>query len=374
MRKLCQPFALLILWGLTGSVCIPTMRKSDPSLADISLPDGFVIDVYADKVTNARAMCWGSKGTLFVGSRDEGVVHALRDTSGDGKADLHYIVAKGLNMPVGVAFHKGDLFISAVGSIFKLPAIEDHLDAPPAPTLVTDRFPTKEHHGWKFIAFGPDGKLYVPVGAPCNICLSEDSVFASITRMEPDGSDMDIVAHGVRNTVGFDWHPVTGELWFSDNGRDWLGDDSPDCELNRSPAKGGHFGFPFCHAGTVADPEFGSQRPCSEFIAPAAKLGPHVAPLGVRFYTGRSFPPKYQNALFIAEHGSWNRSTPIGYRVVVAYAHADGTATTEVFADGWLKGSRTSGRPVDVLTAPDGSLLVSDDSADKIYRIRYVGE
>lgn len=367
-----RPLLLIVLAVfLSASVCVPPVRDGDPELKDIRLPEGFHIEVYADSVTNARAMCWGARGTLFVGTRDEGIVHALRDTDGDGRPDERRTVAEGLNMPVGVAFKDGDLYVSAVDRIVKLPGIEDRLADPPSPALVTGRFPDKEHHGWKFIAFGPDGDLYVPVGAPCNICLSEDSIFATITRMKPDGSDLRIIAHGVRNSVGFDWHPITKELWFSENGRDWLGDDSPDCELNHLTAAGQHFGYPYCHAGTVTDPEFGPRRPCSDFVQPAAKLGPHVAPLGVRFYTGSAFPEKYRNALFIAEHGSWNRSTPIGYRVAVAFPQPDGTATTEIFAEGWLNGSRTTGRPVDVINAPDGSILVSDDAADKIYRIWY---
>lgn len=373
MRKALHHIAIISSLSLTGSVCVPPVRDTDPELKRIRLPEGFSIETYASDVTNARAMCWGDNGTLFVGTRDEGVVHALKDLDGDGRADRSWIVAKGLNMPVGVAFRDGDLYVSAVDRIVKLEDIEAHLDAPPQPAPVTTRFPDKEHHGWKYIAFGPDGRLYVPVGAPCNVCLSEDSMFATISSMREDGSDLRIVAHGVRNSVGFDWHPVSGELWFTENGRDWLGDDDPDCELNRLQAPGQHFGYPYCHAGSVADPEFGGQRPCSDFAAPAAKLGAHVAPLGARFYRGDAFPPKYRHALFIAEHGSWNRSTPIGYRVVVAFPQADGSATTEVFADGWLAGTRTTGRPVDVINAPDGSILVSDDAADKIYRIRYKG-
>lgn len=373
MHKAVPITATVLLLGLTGSVCVPTIRGGDPELKDIKLPPGFTISVFAAEVTNARAMCWGANGTLFVGSRDEGVVHALKDTTGDGRSDIHYIVAKGLKLPVGVAFRDGDLYVSAVSSIVKLEDVEEHLADPPDPILVTDQFPDKDHHGWKFIAFGPDGKLYVPVGAPCNICQSDDSVFASITRIAPDGSGREIIAHGVRNSVGFDWHPITGELWFTENGRDWLGDESPDCELNHLTKAGSHFGYPFCHAGTIADPEFGKRHACTEFIPPAAKLGPHVAPLGARFYTGKAFPERYHNALFIAEHGSWNRSTPIGYRVTVAFPQTDGTATTEIFAEGWLTGSKATGRPVDVLPAPDGSLLVSDDAADRIYRIAYTG-
>jgi hypothetical protein len=372
MNRIRTPFALLAcLLLFSGSVCVPTIRGGDPELEAIRLPEGFSISIYAKGVANARAMCWGAKGTLFVGSRDEGVVHAVIDRDQDGTADTVLTLAEDLRMPVGVAFRDGDLYVSAVSSIYKFVDIEDHLMDPPSPTLVTDRYPDKGHHGWKFIAFGPDGKLYVPVGAPCNNCLSEDPIFASITRMDLDGSDPEIIAHGVRNTVGFDWDPRTGKLWFTENGRDMMGDDLPNCELDRLDSAGQHFGYPFCHEGEVPDPEYGDQRPCSEFVPPVAKLGPHVAPLGMRFYTGTQFPEKYRNAIFIAEHGSWNRSTPIGYRVAVAYPAADGSVSTEIFAEGWLEGSKAWGRPVDVLVAPDGSLLVSDDSADLIYRISY---
>lgn len=359
-----------LAWASIGSVCVP-IRGGAPKQGDIKLPPGFRISLFASEVTNARAMCWGAEGTLFVGSRSAGLVHALRDTDGDGKADERHVIAKNLNMPVGVAFRDGALYVSAVSSILRFDSIEHRLANPPAAVTVSDAFPTDKHHGWKFIAFGPDGKLYVPVGAPCNNCISPDSIYASITRMNADGSGREIIAHGVRNTVGFDWHPVTGELWFTDNGRDWLGDDSPDCELNRAGSNGHHFGYPYCHAGTVKDPEFGDQRLCGEFVQPASLLGPHVAPLGMRFYTGSQFPEKYRHAIFIAEHGSWNRSTPIGYRVVAAFPRPDGTAITEVFAEGWLNGTKATGRPVDVIMAPDGSLLVSDDAGDAIYRITF---
>jgi glucose/arabinose dehydrogenase len=371
MRKV---LAVLAFFVLSGSICLPSLRGGKPKLEQISLPKGFKLEVFAEGVTNARAMCWGDKGTLFVGSRSEGVVHALRDTNGDGKADEHVIIGQKLNMPVGVAFKDGALYVSAVSKILRYDDIENKLNAPPEPVVVTEAYPTDKHHGWKFISFGPDGKLYVPVGAPCNICLSEDPIYASITRINADGSGREIVAHGVRNTVGFDWHPETGELWFTDNGRDMMGDDLPDCELNRLAVEGSHFGYPFCHAPGLNDPKFGDQRPCSDFVKEAAIMGPHTAPLGMRFYTGDQFPEKYRNAIFIAQHGSWNRSTPIGYRLMVAYPQPDGTAVTEVFAEGWLKGNSAWGRPVDVLVAPDGSLLVSDDAADMIYSISYTGK
>lgn len=367
-RKAWPIIATLFLFS--GSVCVPTIGGGSPEPNDIKLPPGFRLEVFADDVANARGMCWGEQGTLFVGTRDEGVVHALKDTDGDGEVDARWTIASGLDMPVGVAFLNGDLYISAVSRILKLEHIEDHLNDPPKPVVITEKYPDEKHHGWKFIAFGPDGKLYVPVGAPCNICLS-DPIFASITRLDLSTGDIEVIANGVRNTVGFDWDPGTGDLWFTDNGRDWLGDNEPECELDHLTAEGQHFGFPYCHQGNIPDPEFGKLKACSTFVAPAAKLGPHVAPLGMRFYRGQMFPEKYRNAIFIAEHGSWNRTDPIGYRVIAAFPQADGTATTEIFAEGWLQGTKASGRPVDVLVAPDGSLLVSDDSADRIYRITY---
>jgi glucose/arabinose dehydrogenase len=247
--------------------------------------------------------------------------------------------------------------------------IESQLKNRPKPVVVNDKFPTDRHHGWKFIAFGPDGMLYVPVGAPCNICRP-DARHGVINRMKPDGSGLEVFATGVRNSVGFDWHPETKELWFTDNGRDEMGDNTPPDELNYAPEKGMNFGFPDCHAGTIRDPEFG-QQPCSKFTPPALNLTPHGAAIGMRFYTGSMFPPEYRNQIFIAEHGSWNRSTPIGYRVMVARLEGNKAVKYEPFAEGWLQGSRAWGRPADVLVMPDGSLLVSDDQADTIYRITF---
>ncbi len=338
-------------------------------LDKIKLPPGFEISVFSDNLPNARAMALGDKGTLFVGSMRAGKVYAVR--SRDGKALDTLVVASGLNMPVGVAFRDGALYVSAVDRILRLDKIEDHLEHPPAPQLVTDRFPADTHHGWKFIGFGPDGLLYVPVGAPCNICDPDANRYANIMRMRADGSGLEVYARGVRNSVGFDWHPETHELWFTDNGRDWLGDDQPDCELNHAPRKDMHFGFPFCHAGDVADPEFGQSRACTEFTPPAVKLGAHVAPLGMRFYAGNMFPAAYKNNIFIAEHGSWNRSRKTGYRVIRVVAAPGGASRQEVFAEGWLQGQSAWGRPADVMVMPDGALLVSDDQAGVVYRISY---
>jgi glucose/arabinose dehydrogenase len=342
-------------------------------LSTIKLPPGFAIDIYASGVENARSMTLSPQGVLFVGSRNAGNVYAIVDRDKDHRADRVYTIASGLSMPNGVAFRDGALFVAEISRVVRFDKIESSLETPPKPVVVNDKFPTERSHGWKFIAFGPDGLLYVPVGAPCNICESEDRRFASITRMKPDGSGVEVFASGVRNTVGFDWHPDTRELWFTDNGRDMLGDDVPPDELNHAPKSGMHFGFPFCHAGDIKDPQFGDARACSEFVPPARKLGPHVAAIGMRFYTGSMFPKEYRNQIFIAEHGSWNRSTPLGYRVMVVKLQGNEAVSYEPFAEGWLQGPKAWGRPADVLVMPDGALLVSDDAADVIYRISYKG-
>ena len=283
-------------------------------------------------------------------------------------------VASGLKLPVGVAFHAGALYVSAVDRILRFDDIENRLGNPPKPTVITDRFPKDTHHGWKFIAFGPDGKLYVPVGAPCNICEPDAERYANITRMNPDGTGFEIYARGVRNSVGFAWDPQSKELWFTDNGRDMLGDNTPPDTLNHAPKPGLRFGYPYCHAGKIADPELGRKHACGEFATPAQDLGPHVAALGMRFYTGSQFPAQYRNQIFIAEHGSWNRSKKIGYRVSLVRLDNGKPVSYEPFASGWLQGEIAWGRPADVLVAPDGSLLVSDDLAGAIYRISYTGK
>jgi glucose/arabinose dehydrogenase len=362
-------FAITVLFGMSGSVCMPTLMGGDPRLDKIQLPPGFKISIWAT-VKNARGMCRGANGTVFVGSRDGGTVTAVRDTNHDGKADEYFTVASGLDMPVGVTMHDGDLYVSSVHRIVRVDDVEDHLSTPPKPIDVFTGFPHETHHGWKYIAFGPDGKLYVPVGAPCNICES-DSIYATITRLNADGTGLEIVARGVRNSVGFDWDPRDNSLWFTDNGRDMMGDDMPSCELDHLTVVGQHFGYPYCHQGDTLDPKFGAGKSCADYVPPVVKVGPHMAPLGMKFYRGSQFPNEYRNAIFICEHGSWNRSTPIGYRVDVVQQQADGSWKQEVFAGGWLAGSSAWGRPVDVLELPDGSLLVSDDEAGLVYRISY---
>jgi glucose/arabinose dehydrogenase len=342
---------------------------NDLPLDRIKLPPGFAIELFA-RVDNARGMALGAENTLFVGSMRAGKVHAVKFDAAY-RATRTLLVAEGLQLPVGVAFRGGALYVSAVSRILRFDGIEKKLSSPPPPVTLRDDLPRETHHGWKFIAFGPDGKLYIPVGAPCNICEPDPDRYANIMRMNADGSGPEVFARGVRNSVGFAWHPETQELWFTDNGRDRLGDDVPPDELNHAPRAGLHFGYPYCHGGTLADPEFGKKRPCTDFTPPVQNLGPHVAALGMRFYSGAMFPPAYRNQVFIAEHGSWNRSSKIGYRVALVRLQGGKAVSYETFAEGWLQGESAWGRPADVLVLPDGSLLVSDDHAGAIYRITY---
>jgi len=350
--------------------------KADVTLEKIQLPEGFSIEVWAADVPNARSMALSESGIVFVGNRQEKNVYALVDENGDGKADSKYILANNLRMPNGVAIKDGDLYVAEVSRILRFKDIEKNLENPTF-EVVYENYPDESHHGWKLIAFGPDGLLYIPVGAPCNICLSEDPIFASITRLDVStpGAKPEIYAHGVRNSVGMDWHPISKELWFTDNGRDMLGEDMPDCELNRATEVGQHFGYPYWHAGTIQDPEVGSKgKDASYYSSPAAKLGAHTAPLGIRFYEGNQFPASYKHQLFIAKHGSWNRSKKSGYEVVLARMDSTGTVIgQEAFASGWLdaESQEAWGRPVDVQELKDGSLLISDDVANCIYRVTY---
>jgi glucose/arabinose dehydrogenase len=343
-------------------------------LSTIKLPPGFKIDVFAE-VQDARSMAVSPSGIVYVGNKDKDKVYAVKDTDGDNKADKKWVIASGLNMPNGVAFHEGDLYIAEVSRILKIVGIESKLENPPKPSVVNDDYPRESHHGWKYIAFGPDGKLYVPVGAPCNICESKNEIYATITRLNKDGSGREIFARGIRNSVGFTWHPETKEVWFTDNGRDSMGDNIPSCELNHAPKAGMHFGYPYCHEGSVKDPEFGNKRPCGDFSGPADKLGPHVAPLGLKFYNGNMFPESYKNQIFVAEHGSWDRSKKSGHNVSIVRFNNNRVSGHEVFASGWLNDAtqKVWGRPVDILVLKDGSILISDDQAGVIYRVTYSG-
>ena len=373
-RKRYKVNAMSIIKAVTHfiSVCLfffalPASAQDRALLLEkIKLPPGFVIELWAE-VPNARGLALGKNGTVFSGSSSEGKVYAITESAGKREVKT---LAVGFTSPIGVAFKDGALYVSAINRILRFDDIENKLNEPGKPGVVTDIYPSEKHHGGKFIAFGPDGLLYVAVGAPCNICEPPEP-FASITRIKPDGTDFEIYAQGIRNTVGFDWHPETKELWFTDNGRDWMGDNQPPDELNRAPRKGMHFGYPYCHGGDIPDPKFGAKRDCSRTTPPEAKFEPHVAALGMRFYTGKMFPKEYQNNIFVAEHGSWNRRNKIGYRIKLVQLKNSKVIKQEVFAEGWLEQENAWGRPVDVLVMPDGALLVSDDYAGAIYRISY---
>ncbi len=368
MKK--SPVLLVVVFVIasTGSA---TGQERDLSL--IQLPPGFSISRYVTDVPNARSLALSDSGVLFVSTRSKGSVYAVVDSDGDHKADRTYTLVTGLNMPNGIALRDGSLYVAEISRILRFDNIENRLENPPAPTVVTDQLPTEGWHGWRYIRFGPDDLLYVSIGAPCNIC-EPDAPYGSIVRMKPDGSDMEVYASGIRNSVGFTWHPETHELWFTDNGRDNLGDDIPPCELNHAPGQGMHFGYPYFHGGTIPDPKYGTGHIASDYTHPAQNLGPHVAPLGLEFYAGSQFPTEYRNQLFIAEHGSWNRSKKIGYRISLVRLDIDGHPVTyESFATGWLQGETNWGRPVDLEQMPDGSLLVSDDQSGAVYRITYDG-
>jgi len=363
IRNVIVLVGILVLMGLFGCKTLDSGERL--SLDQISLPEGFHISLYAYPVNGARSMSLSSDGTLFVGTRGAGKVYAIKDLDSDYVADEILTIASGLRSPNGVAFKDGDLYVAEISRVLRFENILDHIEDA-SYSVVYDEFPRNSLHGWKFIRFGPDGKLYVPVGVPCNVCLREEP-FGSITRMDSDGSNFEIYATGVRNSVGFDWDPDSEDLWFTDNGRDWFGEDVPPDELNHVSEKGMHFGFPYCHGKGLADDGF-TDKKCFDFSPAVVEFGPHVAALGMRFYTQEQFPEKYSKGIFIAEHGSWNRKVPIGYRIsFVDHEKKD----FEIFASGWLSEGKSWGRPVDIEVMPDGSLLVSDDKADAIYRIYY---
>ena len=373
MLKRAFLIAIFTAVAVAGSVAL---SAQDIPLDRLTLPSGFKVELYATGIENPRQMALSPNGTLFVGTRQAGNVYAVVDDDNDHLADRVVTIASGLMMPNGVAFRDGDLYVAELSRVLRFDEIESHLDSPPEAIVLNDGLPQERLHGWKYLGFGPDGKLYVPVGAPCNICdrTEEDPRFGTILRMNSDGTGEEIFAHGIRNSVGFDWQPETDELWFTNNGRDRLGDGMPPDTLHHAPEAGLHFGYPFCHGGDLQDPEF-SDRPCGEFRPPAQRLGPHVASIGMKFYTGSMFPLEYRGQIFIAEHGSWNRSPEAGhtgYRLTVVHVEGDRAAEYETFAEGWLGAdNQWWGRPADVLVMPDGSLLVSDDTANAIYRITY---
>jgi glucose/arabinose dehydrogenase len=359
--------------SMVNSPLAPIAQPPAPAVAGeipvnkIKLPPGFKAELWASGLSNARAMTWGDKGTLFVSSRVAGNVYAVVDKGGSRQVKT---IAKGLNLPNGVAFKNGTLYIAEVSKISKMEGIEDKLDSPPPMTVVYDILPRDLPHGWKYLAFGPDGKLYFNIGAPCNICIPPDT-HANISRINPDGTGFEYWAHGVRNSVGFDWHPATKELYFTTHARDWLGEDVPSDRFDHAPKKGLHFGYPYCHQGDIPDPEHGKGRSCSEFAPPLIKTGPHVAGNGVMFYTGSMFPPEYKNRAFLAQRGSWNRTQKTGFRVMMVTLRTGDVPKYEPFAEGWLQGDQIWGRPVYAQQMKDGSLLISDDYTGAIYRISY---
>lgn len=340
----------------------------------ITLPDGFSIDYFAQNIKGARSLATNNKGLIFVGTRGEGKVYVIEDLNNDNFADNTITIASGLNSPNGVAYYNGNLYVAEINRIIKFEDIDNTYKDNPTFSIVNDTdYPSDTHHGWKYLAIGPDNKLYVPIGAPCNICNAQ-SPYSSITTINLDGSGFKVIATGIRNTVGFTWDSQ-GDLWFSDNGRDWFGDDLPPDELNVLTKAGQNFGYPFCHGGQYLDDEFGTQGDCEKYVKPVQNLGPHVAALGIKF-APQNYPDKFKNKLFIAEHGSWNRKVPIGYRISMVDANqGENTATNyQTFASGWLQNDGSSwGRPVDILFLQDGTMLVSDDKANAVYRINYVG-
>lgn len=340
---------------------------AEPRLSELVLPSDYTIEVYA-RVENARSLALAPDGTVFVGTRSGGSVYALApDRDGDGRSDKVITLATRLNMPNGVAFKDSDLYVAEVNRIRVFRGVLQKLDKPGPGELWGPEFPSDKSHGWKFVAFGPDGWLYVPVGAPCNICHENPDLYAAIHRISPDGKTRELVARGVRNTVGFDWEPQTGQMWFTDNGRDWMGDDKPPCELNRVSQIGEHFGYPFCHGGNIPDPEFGKQKSCASFVKPMHNFPAHSAPLGMRFIKST---PGLKGDVLVAEHGSWNRSTPIGYQVTRLKLKDGRVAEAAPFLRGFLKNGNAWGRPVDLLELTDGTVLVSDDFTGTVYRIK----
>ncbi|MBC6697637.1 PQQ-dependent sugar dehydrogenase [Hymenobacter puniceus] len=363
---------LMLAASAPGRLAAPA--AADANLSKIKLPAGFTISYFAQNVKSARELAVGPDGTVYVGTKDD-KVYALPDRNKDGRADEVVTIATGLNAPNGVAVRNGALYVAEINRILRYDNIAGTLRQKPKPAVVYGQLPNKDWHGYRYIAFGPDGKLYVPVGAPCNSCLPEEPIYGTINRLNADGTGLEVFAQGVRNTVGFDWSPQDKALWFTDNGRDMLGDNLPPDELNRAASPGLHFGFPYFFAGDVPDPQLSKGRSAETYQKPARKLGPHVAALGMKFYTGKQFPAQYRNQILIPEHGSWNRTSKLGYRITMVKLDASGKQATgyETFAEGWLQGQKAWGRPVCLLVLPDGSLLVSDDQNDAVYRISYKG-
>jgi len=343
---------------------------ADIPIANFRLPPGFKAEVWATGVVGGRAMVRGESGKIYMGTRGIGRVYEVTD---NGSTRSSRVVVDKLTQPAGVAMRGGALYVFAIDKVLRFDGIESSPGAQPVDMTAAFHLPKEQHHNWKYIAFGPDGKLYVPFGAPCNIC-EPPAEYAQIRRYNADGSGMEVIARGVRNTQGFTWHPVTGEMWFTDHGRDWMGDDTPEDELNRMQRTGLNFGFPYCHAGAVPDKDIRIANPCAGVTLPVQTMGPHAAAMGVHFYTGNMFPAEYRNTLFVARKGSWNRTQKLGYDVVTVRTDASGNSTgITPFMTGFLDAGTQaiSGRPTYFLQLPDGSLLLSDEQLGAIYRISY---
>lgn len=361
------------------SYSILSQALADASVQDVlkqlQVPSGFKVSVFADNLANVRSLALAENGVVFAGSGQEGKVYAVQDSNGDGVADKRYVIARDLYMPNGVAYKNGALYVAEVNRIIRFDRILDKLDQSPKPAIVNDQFPSDKHHGWKYLRFGPDDRLYTAVGAPCNVCKPEKPIYAALVSLKTDGSDMQIIGKGIRSVVGLDWQPGSGQLFFTDNGRDYLGDDSPADELNQWHSVNDHFGFPYCHGGDTPDPQFSSEGACKDFVPPVWQFKAHVAPLGLRFYQGQQFPAEYKNQLFVAQHGSWNRSVPQGYQISLVKFKKDKPSSEQVFINGWLTSDgKVLGRPVDILEMTGGSLLISDDQLGVIYRVSYQGK
>ncbi len=367
---------ILLIFALSIISCLGVANTENhyDLLKNLHVPSGFKVIVFAHNLPNARSLALGDQGIVYIGTGAAGTVYAVEDSDQDGVADKTYTIAEGLYMPNGVAYWDGSLYVAEINRIIRFDKISQNLNNPPKPVVVYDKLPSDKHHGWKYLRFGPDGKLYTAIGAPCNIC-KPDKPYASLIRLNPDGSQLELIAEGIRNTVGFDWQPETNALFFNEHGRDYLGDDMPPDELNQWTKPGEHFGYPFCHGGDIIDPEFGMGKNCKDTIAPVWKYKAHNAPLGLRFYRGRQFPESYRNQLFTALHGSWNRSKPDGYRVDLIKFKNGRPDAQETFIGGWLTEEyKVIGRPVDLLEMPDGSLLISDDQNGLIYKVAYQGK
>lgn len=373
MKFLPKTLFPLLLVASGGAWATPPAAQA--VLSQLHVPAGFNVSIFADNVPNARSLALGDNGVVFVGSGREGKVYALQDADHDGIAEQRHIIAENLTMPNGVAYKDGALYVTEISRILRYDHINQQLANQPKPVVIYDHLPSDKHHGWKYLRFGPDNKLYTAVGAPCNICKPDQDIYASLVRLNPDGSDFEIIAHGIRNTVGFDWQADTNALFFTDNGRDHLGEDVPHDELNQWSGKGEHFGYPFCHGGEIPDPELSAGRKCAEFTGPVWQFKAHVAPLGIRFYQGKQFPSEYQKQLFVAQHGSWNRTEPQGYKVVVVKFKQGKAVAEQDFITGWLQADGSAvGRPVDILALPEGSLLISDDKLGVVYKVSYQGQ